>query len=184
VFHIDVRHAFRFGLVALLALGTVAHAELTAGGGGGGTESDPSAIGALAHEIAYARRLTTLHEVAVRYHDVGAAQEAGYARCADCRDDTLWPGAVRFADNGSVDGVGVVLEEPRLFVYEPRPSGELRLIGVEYVVPVDAWYGAGHDAPPTLFGRAFARTEALLDEPAYALFVSVEHLDTDGGAAH
>jgi hypothetical protein len=39
-------------------------------------------------------------------------------------------------------------------LYEPR-GGELRLPGVEYLVTVDAWTTAGHDAPPVLVGQHF-----------------------------
>jgi len=184
VFHIDVRHAFRISLMTLLALGAVAHAEFTTGGGGGGTESDPAVIAALVEEIADARRLETAREAMVRFFDGDAAREAGYAMCSDCLDTVAWPGGVRLVEGGSADVVGVALEEPRFLVYEPRPNGELRLMGVEYVVPVDAWYDAGFEAPPTLFGRSFARTDAVLGEPAYVLFVSVERLLPTGGFAY
>ena len=170
--------------MALLALSAVAHPEFTAGGSSGGAEGDPSVSAALAHERAEARRLEALHATAVRYHDGAAAHEVGYARCADCLDDTAWPGGVRFVEGGSADVVGVALEEPRFLVYEPRSGGALRLIGVEYVVPVDAWYEAGNGARPTLFGRSFARTEAVLEEPTYVLFVSVARLEPVGGFAY
>ena len=183
MFYIDVRHAFRIALMTLLALGTVAHAELTAGGGGGGTESDPAVIAALIEEISDARRLEALHAAAARFYDGDAAREAGYAMCDDCLDAVAWPGGVRLVEGGSADVIGVALEEPRFLVYEPRLNGELRLMGVEYVVPVDAWYDAGFEAPPTLFGRSFARTDAVLGEPAYVLFVSLERLLPTGGFA-
>jgi hypothetical protein len=179
-----VRHALRVGLMTLLALGTVAHAEFTTGGGGGGAESDPAVIAALVGEIADARRLEALREAAVRFHDADAARESGYALCGDCLDDTALPGGVRLVEGGSADVVGVTLEEPRFLVYEPRPNGKLRLMGVEYVVPVDAWYDAGFETPPTLFGRSFARTDGVLGEPAYVLFVSVERLLPTGGFAY
>ncbi len=182
--HFDVPRAYRIGLMTLLAMSAVARAEFTTGGSTGGAESDPSVIAALVEEIADARRLETLHAAAVLYRDGAAAREAGYARCADCLDDTTWPDGVRLVKGGSADVVGGTLEEPRFFVYESRPNGELRLIGVEYVVPVDAWYGTGSESPPTLFGRSFARTDAVLGEPTYVLFVSVERLLPTGGPAH
>ena len=172
--HLDVRHAFRIGVMILLVLSAWAHAEVTSGGGGGESVTDPSVLGALLEELGDARRLETLHAAAVRFYDGGAAREAGFVRCPDCVDDTARPGRVRLVDGGSADVVGVALEEPRHLVYEARPNGDLRLIGLEYVVPVDAWYDAGFDAPPTLFGRAFAHTDAVLGEPAYVLFVPME----------
>lgn len=172
--HLDVRHAFRIGVVTLFVLSAWAHAEVTSGGGGGASGADPSVLGALAEEIGDARRLETLHAAAVRFYDGAAAREAGFVPCPDCVDDTARPGRVRLVEGGSADALGVALEEPVFLVYEPRANGALRLIGLEYVVPVDAWYDAGFEAPPTLFGRSFARTDAVIGEPAYVLFVPME----------
>jgi len=182
--HFHVRHALRIVLMTLLALGTVAHAEFTTGGGGGGTASDPAVIAALVEEIADARRLETAREAMVRFFDGDAAREAGYAPCGDCRDEVAWPSGVRFVEGGNADTVGLALVEPQFLVYEPGSDGELRLIGFEYVVPVDAWYDAGYEAPPTVFGRAFTRTVGVLDDPVYLLFVSVEYLMSADGVRY
>ena len=39
-------------------------------------------------------------------------------------------------------------------MYEVAPNGQLRLVGVEYVVFQEAW-DAEHDELPTLFGQPF-----------------------------
>ena len=184
MFHFDVRHALRIGLMTLLGLGTVAHAEFTTGGSTGGAESDPAAITAVVEEIADARRLETLRETMVRYLDGAAAREAGYAPCGDCRDESAWPSGVRYVDGGNADTIGLALVEPQFLVYEPRSDGALQLIGFEYVVPVDAWYDAGYEATPKVFDRPFSRTEGVLDEPVYLLFVSVEYLQSAGGVRY
>jgi hypothetical protein len=49
--------------------------------------------------------------------------------------------------DGSVD-----VANPEALLYEPGPNGQLNLVGVEYVIPRDAWTSA---EPPTLFGQQF-----------------------------
>lgn len=52
------------------------------------------------------------------------------------------------------DGV-ISLVEPELLVYQPERNGRLRLVAVEYIVPVALWQGA---SPPALFGMQFHQT--------------------------
>ena len=54
-----------------------------------------------------------------------------------------------------IDGNVSVLE-PELLMYEPGPHGQMRLVGVEYIVPLAAWQGS---KPPMLFGREFEVNE-------------------------
>jgi len=41
---------------------------------------------------------------------------------------------------------------PEALMYEPEPNGQLRLVGVEYIVFQQAW-DAEHGEPPTLPGQ-------------------------------
>jgi len=50
----------------------------------------------------------------------------------------------------------VELLRPELVIYEPRADGSLQLIGVDYVVPLQA-----SEQPPTLLGMPFMRNEPL-----------------------
>lgn len=47
-----------------------------------------------------------------------------------------------------IDSVPSLLE-PEALIYEPRQDGSMTLVGLEYIVPIDAWSGA---TPPT-FGQ-------------------------------
>ena len=51
------------------------------------------------------------------------------------------------------------VEEPELLLYEPEKNGQLRLVGLEYVVLKSAW-DATHSSPPSLFGQQFNFTDA------------------------
>jgi hypothetical protein len=64
---------------------------------------------------------------------------------------------LHYLNPGLVDST-VELLRPELVMYEPQPDGSLQLIGVDYVVPFDAW-----TAPeaPTLLGVPFMRNEPL-----------------------
>jgi hypothetical protein len=68
----------------------------------------------------------------------------------------------------------VKLLEPELLMYEPLPGGGYRLVGVEYIVPIDAWPGS---APPVLLGQEFHRNEGL---GIYALHVWVWPVNPSG----
>jgi hypothetical protein len=125
------KRGWRAGVAALVLLGSVL---MTARAMAGGQS-----------ELAAVRRATA------KFHDLAAAEGAGYSRFLDCFD---LPG---------VGGMGqhyVLLDQlddevnalqPEAMVYEVGKDG-LRLVAVEYVVPVDAWSG---DQPPELFGRSF-----------------------------
>ncbi len=72
--------------------------------------------------------------------------------------------------------------QPEVLLYEPKMNGQLRLAGVEYLVPSGAWDGL-NSSPPLLgdqpfmdrrlppFGSAF---------PNYALYVWVWEHNTNG----
>jgi hypothetical protein len=62
---------------------------------------------------------------------------------------------VHFVNFSLVDG-DLTTENPEALVYE-RKNGALRLVAVEYIVPVAAWKGA---QPPTLEGQSFQLVDA------------------------
>ena len=57
--------------------------------------------------------------------------------------------------NGDLVGDGAINPlTPEALVYEPMPGGELRLVGVEYVVFKADW-DKNHSSPPQLFNHTF-----------------------------
>ena len=42
---------------------------------------------------------------------------------------------------------------PEGLVYEPLPNGKLKLVAVEWIVPVEAWHVAGNVDPPVVLGQ-------------------------------
>jgi len=97
-----------------------------------------------------------------RFHDLGAAQEAGYAiHVAELSGATCiaqaGEGAMgdHFA-NGSLllDGGVIDAEKPEALVYEQRNNGTYKLVALEYIVFQADWEAAGNTSPPRLFGRS------------------------------
>ncbi len=105
-------------------------------------------------------QLASVRAATQRFHDLQVAKDAGYGEfylCTDhVTDGTMGQHYVKGAivADGAIDAL-----EPEALVYEPKPNGGYRLVGVEYVVFRDAW-DATHDAPPALFGRTFSLIDA------------------------
>ena len=98
-----------------------------------------------------------------RFHDLGAAQEAGYTiHVAELSEATCiaqaGEGAMgdHFA-NGSLllDGGVIDAERPEALVYEQRTNGTFKLVALEYIVFQADWEAAGNTSSPGLFGRTF-----------------------------
>ena len=64
---------------------------------------------------------------------------------------------VHLINHENVDGV-VDVNKPEALIYEPQSNGKLRIVGVEYIVPKEAWDAANPAQPglpsprPSLLG--------------------------------
>lgn len=156
-----------FALLAAIGLGACAS----------DTPAAPDASHAVAHagaprahaapgSAALNRALAELRRETAPYHDFGRAVEDGFgARITPCwAHRTLGAMGYHYADPGRIDGT-VSLLEPEVLMYEPQRGGHLRLVGMEYIVPIDAWQG---ESPPTLLGQEFHRHSFL---PIYKLHI-------------
>ncbi len=107
---------------------------------------------------AVARDLARVRAATARFHRLEVARAAGWD--TDLTGCMVHPelGGMghHFANLGLVDGT-VELERPEALLYVPHGSG-WRLLGVEYIVPFDAW---DDPDPPTLFGQTFVRNEGF-----------------------
>ncbi len=114
---------------------------------------------AMTHSSASAKldpQLAEVRRATARFHDVAVAEQAGY----------LDPGPGHCIEVPGLGGMGIhfvnpalifdggVLDptKPEVLLYAPTGDGRLRLVGVEYLVPVADW--SGSDAPD-LFGKPF-----------------------------
>jgi hypothetical protein len=91
------------------------------------------------------------------FHDLAAAEAAGYGEFYVCTDENGGAGAMgqHYVNGVLVGDPGIDPLAPEALVYEPKAGGGYRLVGVEYVTFQAAW-DADHTTRPSLFGRTFA----------------------------
>ena len=100
--------------------------------------------------------LAAVKKATARFHNVGTAEAAGYARALPCFDLPGVGGMGQHYVKGPLDTV-VTPTEPEALVYEVDGS-ELKLVAVEYIVPQSLWTSS---LPPKLFGQWFLRNDTL-----------------------
>ncbi len=94
--------------------------------------------------------LGTIRAATRAYRDVEVAKADGYEQFFECIEDPS-QGAMgvhyimpsRFDDQ-------LTLNEPEVLLYDVKPNGTAKLVGVEYVIPAAAWSGS---EAPTFLGR-------------------------------
>ena len=96
----------------------------------------------------------TVRQATEDFKNVAAAKDAGYWLFHGCVSGPERGAMGIHFVNGDLVGDGEIdALQPEALIYELR-SGELRLVGVEYVVIAEAW-DAAHEAPPSLMGQVF-----------------------------
>jgi hypothetical protein len=114
-----------------------------------------------------ADQLAELRQVTARFQRMEAAVAAGY----ETQVTPCWAhhsaGAMGY-HYGKTDlfDAEVALLEPEVVMYEPQPGGHMKLVGMEYIVPLAAWDAAGHDLGdpvdvPELLGQKYTRHSFL-----------------------
>lgn len=95
------------------------------------------------------------------YHRVDVAEEAGHQlgyiapfllqHCISHPTDGAM--GYHWFDHDAIHDIALDPTSPEGLVYAPGPNGQLRLVAVEWIVPVDAWHAAGNVEPPSVLGR-------------------------------
>jgi hypothetical protein len=100
-----------------------------------------------------APRLAELRRSVAPFHDFQAAQRAGYTeRITLCMEDAPGGMGFHYANPDLMNGV-VIEGRPEVLLYEPQENGRLRFVGVEFIIPWEAWTSS---EPPVLYGQTFA----------------------------
>ena len=99
--------------------------------------------------------LQAVRQATERFKDVSVAEGEGYALQFGCvSGDTEGAMGLHYV-NGDIVGTGVLdVTRPQIVIYEPTPSGQLKLTGADFLVFKAAW-DKDHSAPPQLMGQAF-----------------------------
>jgi hypothetical protein len=99
-------------------------------------------------------QLTVVRELTGPFVDFAQAEAAGWSeRLTDCMENPA-EGAqgYHYGNVAYIDGE-TDLMKPEVLMYEPQEDGQLRLVGVEYIVPFAVLPPTAE--PPSLFGREF-----------------------------
>lgn len=105
--------------------------------------------------------LDVVRQATQRFKDVSVAEAEGYALQFGC---VTGPDAgamglhfVNMSLVGATSSGASPLDarHPQIVIYEPTPSGQLQLIGADFLVLADEWNKVHNGAPPELMGQLF-----------------------------
>ncbi len=138
--------------IAAIAAPLAAALALAAGCG-----DQPAATESTALELCAVRAehqgIAAARAATARFRRFDVAFDAGYdfLFLNTCMEDAGGAGGMgyHYVDTGSLDAT-LDVRHPEAVMYEPGPNGQLRLVGLEYVIPAAAWTSP---EPPELLGR-------------------------------
>jgi len=120
------------------------------------------------------KQLAQLRQVTEKFHKFESAKEAGYSsQITPCWAHHSAGGMGYHYGNLALFDATVDLLNPETVMYEPQAGGHMRLVGMEYIVPIVAWEAAKHDVNdpndvPQLLGQKFTKHSFL---PIYKLHI-------------
>lgn len=101
-----------------------------------------------------------VREATARYRDVAVAEADEYHLLFGCVSGPDVGAMGLHYVNMELVGDGVLdASRPEIVIYEPTPSGRLKLTGADFLVLADQWH-ANNPAPPELNGQLFHLFEA------------------------
>ena len=105
--------------------------------------------------------LAEVRAATARFHRVDVAEDAGHQlgyiapfllqHCI--AHPTAGAMGYHWFDHDAIHDIGLDPTSPEGLVYAPGPDGQLRLVAVEWIVPVEAWHAAGNVDPPSVLGQ-------------------------------
>jgi hypothetical protein len=99
--------------------------------------------------------IKVVRESTERFQDSGVAEAEGYALLFGCVSGSdAGAMGLHFVNLSLVADGELDATRPEIVLYEPLPSGKLRITGADYLVLADAW-NAKHAEPPQLMGQLF-----------------------------
>lgn len=105
------------------------------------------------------RDLDRIREVTRAFHDITAAHAAGYpSEVPGCIENPPAGGMGHHYAHPELLDDHLEVERPEILVYAPTKDGDLKLAGVEYIVPYSAWH---RDEAPQILGQDLKRSDQL-----------------------
>jgi hypothetical protein len=117
--------------------------------------------------------LAELRRATAAYHDVARALADGFVPViTECEGEGGV--GIPYANIPRLLDAVIDPSQPEALLYEPADNGDLKLVGVELVIPYPFWSSA---TPPSFLGHAFQREDDL---GVWALHVWVWRQNPDG----
>jgi hypothetical protein len=133
--------------LALAAVVTAAALAVPAAAGAHPGPDHPEPGGDTRQDLRRARAAT------LKYRDVDVARAAGYEAAGECADDPKYGGmGIHYGNEALLADGELDVRKPEILVYQPTPSGKLRLGAVEYFQPDADQDLATDEDRPSLFG--------------------------------
>jgi len=129
------------------------------------------------------KQLAELRKVTERFKSLDVAKKAGYStQITPCwAHHSAGAMGYHYGNTNLFDATARLLE-PEVVIYEPQKNGSMKMVGLEYIVPLDAWQSAGHDLNnptdvPQLLEQKFTRHSFL---PIFKLHIWVWEKNPSG----
>jgi hypothetical protein len=91
-----------------------------------------------------------------RFHDVKAAEDEGYGLQFGCVSGSdVGAMGLHYVNFPLVMDGELDPDHPEIVIYEPTPSGRLKITGADFLVFKDAWDAKHPEGPPQLGGQLF-----------------------------
>lgn len=107
------------------------------------------------------RLVQTVREATQQYKDVGAAMAAGYSPVLGCVSGSDHGAmGIHYVNKKLLNGT-LDVRRPQALIYEPLENGELKLVGVEFIVLASQWASNPKNmGPPELEGHLLVFVDA------------------------
>lgn len=92
--------------------------------------------------------LAAVRRATAKYHRIDKATMEGFVPVTECLETPEGGQGYHYANPQLIDG-NVDATQPEVLLYEPQAGGHMRLVGVEYIVPLNL------PQPAPLFGQSF-----------------------------
>jgi hypothetical protein len=126
-------------------------------------------------------QLAAVRHATRRYHNVEVAIAEGFVPISPCVSHPLLGGmGIHYARPDRMADADYVATEPEMLLYVPQPDGSLKLLGVEYWIPEEAWDAAGRSGRPMFLEQPFDHDPAGHMPARYSLHVWVWHANPSG----
>jgi hypothetical protein len=102
-----------------------------------------------------------VREATERYKDVSIAEADGYKLMFGCvTGDSEGAMGLHYVKMPLVGDPALDPSQPEILLYEPTPSGRLRLTGADFLVLAETWHTANGPATPAIMGQLLHRFES------------------------